>query len=258
MDNFLKNDINDVTLGIDEAGRGSVIGPLVIGSVIADNDQINKFEQTGVTDSKLLTPKKRADLAEFVKKTSLKNHYISITPSEINNSIKDENDNLNLLELRTMANLILENIVSYVYIDAISTPFYCTSELKKILQNDASIKFKYESNEQFRIKRQINGKKYHTRIIAQNKADLIYKIVSAASLIAKTQRDSAIREIEREYSLEEGILASGYANPQLYPFLKRYKRQIRKHEFDFIRYEWNWKPLQDVLTKKKEQKKLQL
>ncbi|KUK00235.1 MAG: Ribonuclease HII, partial [Thermococcales archaeon 44_46] len=50
--------------GIDEAGRGPVIGPLVIAAVVVDESRIGELESLGVKDSKKLTPKKREELFE--------------------------------------------------------------------------------------------------------------------------------------------------------------------------------------------------
>src|SRR5688572_19746164 len=65
--------INLLICGIDEAGRGSVLGPLVIAGVNIKNNDIKKLEEIGVRDSKALTRKKRGflfdkilDISEFV------------------------------------------------------------------------------------------------------------------------------------------------------------------------------------------------
>ena len=49
--------------GVDEAGRGSVLGPLVVGAVYTEDDTVLK--EIGVKDSKKLTEKKRRDLEAF-------------------------------------------------------------------------------------------------------------------------------------------------------------------------------------------------
>ena len=55
----MKNLNKSLRSGIDEAGRGSIIGPLVIASVTADKKTINKFSRIGVKDSKKLSAKNR-------------------------------------------------------------------------------------------------------------------------------------------------------------------------------------------------------
>ena len=45
-------------LGIDEAGRGSVLGPLVIAGVVVDKRKEAILDNMGVKDSKKLTPKR--------------------------------------------------------------------------------------------------------------------------------------------------------------------------------------------------------
>ena len=55
-------------LGIDEAGRGSVLGPLVISGIVIPEDMNNVLERMGVKDSKRLTPNRRHVLARKLKK----------------------------------------------------------------------------------------------------------------------------------------------------------------------------------------------
>ena len=52
--------------GVDEAGRGPVLGPLVIAGVVFDNDL--ELVKLNVRDSKKITPKRRFELAEIIKK----------------------------------------------------------------------------------------------------------------------------------------------------------------------------------------------
>jgi ribonuclease HII len=50
--------------GIDEAGRGPVIGPMVISGILIEEKCLDKLRKIKVKDSKLLTPKQR----EFLRK----------------------------------------------------------------------------------------------------------------------------------------------------------------------------------------------
>ena len=54
--------------GVDEAGRGPMIGPLVVCGVLLENEMIEKLQEIGVKDSKALSPKKRERLAAEIKK----------------------------------------------------------------------------------------------------------------------------------------------------------------------------------------------
>ncbi len=54
--------------GIDEAGRGPVIGPMVMAGVLIEESKIPKLKSMGVKDSKLLTKKQRNQLFEKIKK----------------------------------------------------------------------------------------------------------------------------------------------------------------------------------------------
>ena len=247
------SDSKKIFLGIDEAGRGSVIGPLVIGAVSVDVSTLEYYTGTEIADSKQLSPQKRLELYNTIKETSFSYSTVVLEPFEIDKAVKSSTSNLNLLELQAMSQLIRNNPESTdIIIDAISKPDYCTTNLKTFLKQDSSfVSLKKINTETLRYSREINTTKKYVTILAQNKADVNFKVVSAASIIAKVTRDKAIKELEEQFSLEKGILASGYPNEHLQLFLQKYKTQIKKHEFPFIRYSWEWGPLKSIISPEK-------
>ena len=85
--------------GIDEAGRGPVIGPLVIGLVLAKNDQLKKLQKLGVDDSKKLSISKRTMLSQIIMENVEYYDTLVINPLEIDNYVFNENLTLtNLME----------------------------------------------------------------------------------------------------------------------------------------------------------------
>lgn len=238
-----------IHLGIDEAGRGSVIGPLVMGAVSVTEKTLQYYATTQITDSKQLSSEKRAELFNIIKETSHSNATIALQPVDIDNALTSATTNLNLLELQAMTQLILSNPATDIFIDAISKPDYCTTNLNILLKKESAIlSVKKVDKETLHFARMLEDTKKLATITSQNKADVNFKVVSAASIIAKVTRDETIRSLEREYSLQEGILASGYPNNQLKPFLQKYKKEIKKREFPFIRYTWDWSPLQTIIS----------
>ena len=83
--------------GIDEAGKGPVLGPLVIAGVRATPKQTEKLKKLDVKDSKLLTAKKREELFDVISK--IKHHIIVIPAKEIDDALFSQHLNLNKLEL---------------------------------------------------------------------------------------------------------------------------------------------------------------
>src|SRR3989344_188824 len=93
-------------LGIDDAGRGPVIGPLVRAGCLINEDQEKEFRKLGIKDSKELTPKRREFLAEIIKKTAENFDVAIITPSEIDGDDNGERIKLNELEAIACAKII--------------------------------------------------------------------------------------------------------------------------------------------------------
>ena len=69
--------------GTDEAGRGSIIGPLVIACVSADKNTIRKFSRIGIKDSKKITPRNRKIFTEIIIENAIDVSIKKISPQRI-------------------------------------------------------------------------------------------------------------------------------------------------------------------------------
>jgi ribonuclease HII len=198
--------------GIDDAGRGPIIGPLVIAGVLLAEEDVWNLRPLGVKDSKLLSPHRREQLAIEIKRLALKYHVESLSPAEIDKVVETGRrlHRLNRLEAHTMAKVVEALKPDVAYIDA-----------SDVLPN----RFKEHIMEKLTIS---------AKIISEHKADAKYPIVSAASIIAKVERDKAIQELKEKY----GDLGSGYVtDPKTVGFLEKW---LAKHGSypEFVRKSW--------------------
>jgi ribonuclease HII len=210
-------------LGIDEAGRGSVIGPMYIGGVVIDEKDHNKLKSIGVKDSKLLTPKQREALYSKIKKIAKDYVVLKISAKEIDELRKISN--LNRIEAEKMAEIIKAMKADKAYVDA---PQVSTEKFKNILLALA---------------------KNHTEVIAENYADLKYPVCSAAAILAKVERDRDVERIKKIVGFDFGV---GYSHDQRsIDFVEKALKE-KKH-LEFIRH--SWITVQNLKVKK-EQKTL--
>ena len=95
--------------GVDDAGRGCVIGPLIIAGVLVNEERIIELENIGVRDSKKLSSKKREDLALEIEGIVSRSVYFEITPRAIDLVVerKKKLRKLNYLEAMAMAKPIV-------------------------------------------------------------------------------------------------------------------------------------------------------
>ncbi|WP_304124031.1 ribonuclease HII [Methanosphaera cuniculi] len=192
-------------LGIDEAGRGSVIGPLVMGCVIMPRDKLRFLKRIGVNDSKKLTSNKRKIVSRKIKKIAQFDTRI-ITAQQIDQQ-RLNGTNLNQIETNAMFDLIKTHKPDLCCIDCIDVNETRFHDL--IQQIDPNM-----------------------QVITEHKADETYDIVSAASIIAKTTRDREVEIIRQEY----GRLGSGYPSDQT---TINYLKTIENGEYpDFVRKTW--------------------
>jgi ribonuclease H, mammalian HI/archaeal HII subfamily len=183
--------------GIDEAGRGPVIGPMVM--AIAVIDDMDKLKNVGVRDSKELSPQGRSRLLNVLRSILTYMDYEVIEPETIDRYVYL--NALNKLEAEVAVKLIgralrIVNLVR-VYIDSPDPNAKRYGDL---------------------IRRSVDS----VEVISMNKADKLIPIVSAASIIAKVTRDSIIEELHREY----GDFGSGYpSDPRTIGFLRNWVRE---------------------------------
>jgi len=207
--------------GVDDAGRGSIIGPLVIAGVLLDEKDLPKLVDLGVKDSKRLSPRRREELAAEIKKLALKYHVAMLSPAEIDRVVETGKKlhKLNRLEAQTMAKVITILEPDVAYVDA--SDVLADRFKQHILEN---LTFKVQ-------------------IISEHKADVNYPIVSAASIIAKVERDRAISELQEKY----GNMGCGYpTDPNTLEFLEKWIRKFGSYP-DFVRK--SWKPAKRLKTK---------
>ena len=194
-------------LGIDEAGRGSVLGPMVIAGVMVPEKMEKVLERMGVKDSKRLTPNRRTILSRKLKKM-FDYEIVVITALEID-QMRAEGINLNDIEKNAMRDLIIKLNPEKAIVDAVDVK-------AERFQNNLC-----EST--------------GVNVIAEHKADDKYIVVSAASIIAKAERDAQISEINKEY-IKMGGIGSGYpSDPTTKEFLTNYTYDEMP---EFVRRSW--------------------
>jgi ribonuclease HII len=200
-----------LVVGVDEAGRGAVIGPLVIaGVLIEENDQA--LQHLGVKDSKLLTPKKRRELSEKIKDTALKYTYFDLSPAQIDRVVLfgEKLRRLNYLEMCAMAKIIRDLRPDRAIVDPSDVKTErCVQEIRRMLP-------------------------FNMEIVCEHHADRIYPVVSAASILAKVRRDAAVSELRERY----GDFGSGYpSDPKTIGFLERIIKD-KEGSPVFVRSSW--------------------
>ncbi len=170
--------------GIDEAGRGPVLGSLVMCGVVIDDALLPKLEVLGVKDSKDLTPKVREALFDRIIKVVKDYHVVIIDPAEIDDALASSTLNLNKLEANKTIEIIEALTPGKVIIDC---PDRNLDGYKEYL-------FKRLNHE--------------AELIVQHKAEE-HAVVAAASIIAKVIRDRKMQELAKIHKLAFG---SGYAS----------------------------------------------
>jgi len=182
-------------VGIDEAGRGPIIGPMVMCGVVIEEGQEKELEALGVKDSKLLSPSARERIAKTLEK-KYKHHIVIISPIEIDSVVGNgKTKNLNWLEAEKAGEIVNALKPDRVLIDCPSPNLKAYTEF---------------------IRERVDGKR---EIVCEHKADAKYLVVGAASIIAKVTRDAEIEKLKKHVGVDFG---SGYiADPKTKLFTEK-------------------------------------
>lgn len=178
----------EIIAGIDEAGRGPVLGPMVIVGVEASEHSLKKFR---LKDSKEYARVTRDNLAISLIRTVERIHIRVLYPEIIDYFVK--NKTINELEFLAYLSIIKDVNAETIYVDCFST----------------NIDY---------IKRLFKERVPQKRFIVEHKADRKYPIVSAAAIIAKHIRDAIMDVLSKDLGVYMG---SGYpSDPRTINFLK--------------------------------------
>ncbi len=195
--------------GIDEAGKGPVLGPMCVAGILLNGTKTDELSRIKVKDSKLLTGKKREVLAGEIKKIVQEYFILEVSPSRI-----DE-----LRKIMTMNEIM---VICFTKVLEELRPDHAFVDAADVIAS------RFGEN----IKKKYSGE---ISITSEHKADVKYPIVSAASILAKVQRDSLIKQLEDELGMEIG---SGYpSDPKTISFLENWV-QDNDSLPSFARYSW--------------------
>ena len=175
-----------IVAGVDEAGRGCALGPLVVAGASFPEDRIQELVDIGVKDSKKLTPRRREGLKPEIEKLANSIHYFELQPWSIDHVVNRGvmYRKLNYLEAMAMANVIRNLRPNIAYVDPADVNIKrFVSEILNVLPDKPNV-------------------------ISEKKADDIYPSVSAASILAKVRRDSRVAKLRELY----GDFGSGYCS----------------------------------------------
>ncbi len=201
--------------GVDEAGKGSVLGPMVIAAVgIASEDALADL---GVKDSKLLAQKERERLYSLIRKRC-RITTVKLDAEEID-SVRTQMT-LNSAVARAHARAISRLSPSCAYVDACDVNAFRYAEMVK------------------------NNLDLECEIVSEHHADEKFPVVSAASIVAKVTRDRAISVLAKKY----GEIGSGYpSDPVTIRYLTAY---IEDHHHPPPIARKSWKTVSAILAKR--------
>lgn len=196
-------------LGVDEAGKGPVIGSMFVAGFVVDESKLFDLAAMGVRDSKQLSPARREALARKLYALADDQYILEVAPNVI-----DE-----LRQVMTMNDIMVR----------------CFSSVVSKLSAGRAILDAADVNAQrfgVRVK-SLSGTSME--IVAEHKADENHHVVGAASILAKVRRDQSIRDLERSINCKIG---SGYpADQDTIDFLSRWTKE-HKELPPFARHSW--------------------
>jgi ribonuclease HII len=167
-------------IGIDDAGRGPVIGSMVLAGVLIKKEDEKELKKLGAKDSKLLTHPERIKLSKLIEKSAQGYHLVQASPKEIDEYVLS-GKNLNTLEAEKMAEVI----------NALNNG---KKEIKVIVDCPSINVKKWREKLLSFIKNKSN-----LTVVCEHKADFNHPVVSAASILAKVSREEEVAKIKKKH-----------------------------------------------------------
>jgi len=194
--------------GVDEAGKGPVIGPMCVAGVLIEESNLHLIEELGLKDSKKLTPDRRRFLDGEIKKIVDGWFVLEVSAHQID-------------ELRTVMTMNEIMVQSFARVLEDLKPEYAILDAADVNEG------RFGRNVQ-------RSCRHHVRITSRHKADATYRIVSAASIVAKVHRDRAVDMLHKKV----GDFGSGYpSDPKTIRFLREWFCEHKRFP-EWVRHSW--------------------
>lgn len=205
--------------GVDEAGRGALVGPLIVAGICIKSSRLLELVKIGIKDSKLLTANRRRSMIPKLIDHAECICICKLTPADVDYGVI--NSSLNLLEAQAMA-AVIENIFAY-------TVFVDSCDVNPVRYRKSVSEFLC-----------INRPK---KIVSLHHAEAANVAVAGASIVAKVMRDYEMSRIREQY----GEMGSGYPSDK--KTIKFVRDWMGKNNIppSFIRK--SWKPMRTLLNR---------
>ena len=183
---------------------------MVICGLLFEEGALRELKASGVKDSKLLSPKRRETLAEFISGKAIKSEVIELSPAQIDELRLVKRINLNEIEAMYFARVLEALKPNVAYVDSVEAN---TKRFKEMI---------------------LRNMRSSPRLVVENYAERKYVAVAAASVVAKVRRDQRVAELRNRY----GAFGSGYSSdPRTISFLERWVREHGELP-EFARKSW--------------------
>uniref|UniRef100_A0A8C4PYF5 Ribonuclease n=1 Tax=Eptatretus burgeri TaxID=7764 RepID=A0A8C4PYF5_EPTBU len=209
-------------LGVDEAGRGPVLGPMVYAACFCPLTCKDNLEELKVADSKVLSEKQRDEIFQRLRTMPSVGYLVqALSPNYISNCMQRRHKyNLNALSHDTAIGLIQRALDGGV-------------KLAEVYVDTVGVAQRYEE----RLRAVFPG----IEIAVRAKADALFPIVSAASICAKVTRDSMLKSWKFVEAFEnpDADYGSGYPNdPKTRAWLTRCMNPLFGYP-RLVRFSWS-------------------
>ena len=212
-------------IGVDEAGRGPVIGPLVVCALCVPEVDQSVLHELGAKDSKELSPERRRHISESIYSLAETKGWgigiVSCDPERIDaNSLSSD---LNRLEVELFAEAIEvaaeDSAGGTVMADA------CDVDEKRFTT---------------RLTSRLGSLWSEWEVVSEHGMDSRDVVAGAASVLAKVERDASIAALEGRLGIRIG---SGYPSD---PLTRQAVRELVSGELPNGCLRWSWSTVSDI------------
>ncbi len=217
--------MSGLKIGVDEAGRGPVIGPLVVCAMCIPEDDEGVLRKIGARDSKELSPAQRRSIYEKILSEAKSSEWgVGIVLCEAERiDLNSQSSDLNRLEIELFA-------------EAIEAA--ADSDSRGIVMADACD----VNEERFtnRLVSHLGSDWSEWTVVSRHGMDSQSVVAGAASILAKVNRDDAISAIEARLGIRIG---SGYPSD---PLTREAVRELVSGELPHECLRWSWSTVSDA------------